>query len=106
MFITDDFLLQNESAKRLYHDHAADQPIIDYHNHLPPHDIANNRQFENLFDMWVNHDHYKWRAMRANGIPESHVTGDASDKEKFLAFAKTVPQALRNPLYHLSLIHI
>ena len=100
MFITDDFLLQNESAKRLYHDHAADQPIIDYHNHLPPHDIANNRQFENLFDMWVNHDHYKWRAMRANGIPESHVTGDASDKEKFLAFAKTVPQALRNPLYH------
>ena len=100
MFITDDFLLQNESAKRLYHDHAASQPIIDYHNHLPPDYIATNRQFENLFDMWVNHDHYKWRAMRANGIPESHCTGDASDKDKFLAFAKTVPHTLRNPLYH------
>lgn len=100
MFITDDFLLQNESAKRLYHDFAVDQPIIDYHNHLSPTDIATNRRFDNLFDMWIDHDHYKWRAMRANGIPESHCTGDASPKEKFLAFAKTVPHALRNPLYH------
>jgi glucuronate isomerase len=100
MFITDDFLLQNDSAKRLYHDFASDQPIIDYHNHLSPSDIADNRRFDNLFDMWIDQDHYKWRAMRANGIPESHCTGDASPKEKFLAFAKTVPQTLRNPLYH------
>jgi len=85
MFITDDFLLQNDAAKQLYHDYAASQPIIDYHNHLSPEDISTNRRYENLFDMWVNHDHYKWRAMRANGIPESHVTGDASDKDKFLA---------------------
>ncbi|QEG23093.1 glucuronate isomerase [Mariniblastus fucicola] len=100
MFIDDDFLLQNESSKRLYHDHAADQPIIDYHNHLSPADIATNRRFDNLFDMWIDHDHYKWRAMRANGIPESHCTGDASPKEKFLAFAKTVPHTLRNPIFH------
>ena len=100
MFISQDFLLQNETAKRLYHDFAADQPIIDYHNHLSPSDIANNRRFDNLFDMWIDQDHYKWRAMRANGIPESHCTGNASAKEKFLAFAKTVPHTLRNPLYH------
>ena len=100
MFIHDDFLLQNSASKRLYHEFAAPQPIIDYHNHLSPSDIATNRRFDNLFDMWVDHDHYKWRAMRANGIPESHCTGDASAKDKFLAFAKTVPHALRNPLYH------
>jgi len=100
MFITEDFLLLGESAKRLYHDFAANQPIIDYHNHLSPMDIASNRRFDNLFDMWIDQDHYKWRAMRANGIPESHCTGAASPKEKFLAFAKTVPHALRNPLYH------
>ncbi|MFK7765925.1 MAG: glucuronate isomerase [Mariniblastus sp.] len=99
-FIHDDFLLTTESAKQLYHEYAADQPIIDYHNHLSPKDIAENRRFENLFEMWINHDHYKWRAMRANGIEESFVTGDASPKEKFLAFAKTVPHTLRNPLYH------
>ena len=99
-FIHDDFLLSNDAAVRLYHDYAAQQPIIDYHNHLSPKDIATNRRFENLFEMWVNHDHYKWRAMRANGIPESHCTGDASPKEKFIAFAKTVPHAIRNPLYH------
>jgi glucuronate isomerase len=100
MFINDDFLLQNSTAKTLYHDYASNQPIIDYHNHLSPQDIAENRRFDNLFDMWIDHDHYKWRAMRANGIPESHCTGDASAKEKFLAFAKTVPHTLRNPLYH------
>ena len=99
-FIHDDFLLTTESSRRLYHQYAAKQPIIDYHNHLSPQDIAENRRFENLFEMWINHDHYKWRAMRANGIPESLVTGDASPKEKFLAFAKTVPFTLRNPLYH------
>ncbi len=100
MFIDDDFLLQSATAKRLYHEFASIQPIIDYHNHLSPKDIAENRRFDNLFDMWVDQDHYKWRAMRANGIPESHCTGDASAKEKFLAFAKTVPHTLRNPLYH------
>ena len=99
-FIDDDFLLSNESSRRLYHEYAADQPIIDYHNHLSPKDIAENRRFENLFEMWINHDHYKWRAMRANGIPEKFVTGDASPKDKFIAFAKTVPQTVRNPLYH------
>jgi glucuronate isomerase len=100
MFIHDDFLLQTETAKTLYHQYAADQPIIDYHNHLSPHDIATNRRFENLFEMWINHDHYKWRAMRANGVDESLVTGSASPKEKFFAFAKTVPHTLRNPLFH------
>ena len=99
-FIHDDFLLSNEAAVRLYHDYAASQPIIDYHNHLSPKDIASNRRFENLFEMWVNHDHYKWRAMRANGVPERLVTGDGSPKEKFLAFAATVPYTVRNPIYH------
>ncbi len=95
-FIHDDFLLTTEPSRRLYHEFAHDQPIIDYHNHLSPQDIAENRRFENLFEMWVNHDHYKWRAMRANGISERYVTGDASPKEKFLAFAKTVPDTIRN----------
>ena len=99
-FIHDDFLLSNDAAVRLYHDYAAQQPIIDYHNHLSPKDIATNRRFENLFEMWVNHDHYKWRAMRANGIPERLVTGDGDPKEKFFAFAATVPYTLRNPIYH------
>ena len=90
-FINDDFLLTTKSSVRLYHEFASDQPIIDYHNHLSPKDIAENRRFENLFEMWVNHDHYKWRAMRANGIDEALVTGDADPKEKFFAFAKTVP---------------
>jgi len=100
MFIHDDFLLTTEFSRRLYHDYAADQPIIDYHNHLSPSDIAENRRYSDLFDMWIDHDHYKWRAMRANGIPESLITGDASPHQKFLAFARTVPQTLRNPLYH------
>ena len=99
-FIHNDFLLSNDAAIRLYHVYAAQQPIIDYHNHLSPKDIASNRRFENLFEMWVNHDHYKWRAMRANGIPERLVTGNGDPKEKFLAFAATVPYTLRNPIYH------
>lgn len=100
MFINEDFLLQNETSKKLYHEYASSQPIIDYHNHLSPKDIATNRKFENLFDMWIDHDHYKWRAMRANGVPETHCTGNASPKDKFLAFARTVPHTLRNPLFH------
>jgi glucuronate isomerase len=99
-FIHDDFLLTNEHSRRLYHEFAEHQPIIDYHNHLSPQDIAQNRRFDNLFDMWINHDHYKWRAMRANGIDESLVTGNANPKEKFLAFARTVPHTLRNPIFH------
>ncbi len=99
-FIHDDFLLTTDSSRRLYHDYAADQPIIDYHNHLSPKDICENRRFGNLFEMWIDHDHYKWRAMRANGISEELVTGNAAPKDKFIAFAKTVPHTLRNPLYH------
>ncbi|MCL4103546.1 UNVERIFIED_CONTAM: hypothetical protein GTU68_059625 [Idotea baltica] len=99
-FIHDDFLLQSKTARRLYHDFAENQPILDYHNHLPPEDIANNRQFSNLFEIWLEGDHYKWRAMRANGVPEELVTGNGDPFEKFLAFAKTVPHTLRNPLYH------
>ena len=99
-FIHEDFLLTNEHSRRLYHDFAAAQPIIDYHNHLSPQDIAENRRFANLFEMWVDHDHYKWRAMRVNGVNETLVTGDGDPKEKFLAFARTVPHTVRNPIYH------
>ncbi len=99
-FIHDDFLLTNEHSRRLYHNFAAAQPIIDYHNHLSPQDIAENRRFADLFEMWIDHDHYKWRAMRANGVDEALVTGDAAPKDKFLAFARTVPHTIRNPIYH------
>ena len=100
-FIDDDFLLESETARKLYHEAAADQPILDFHNHLPPRDIATDRRFSNLYEIWLEGDHYKWRAMRWNGEPESRITGDlSSDYEKFLAFARTVPHTLRNPLYH------
>ena len=99
-FITDDFLLHTTAARRLYHEHAAGQPILDYHCHLPPADVAGNRRFANLFEIWLEGDHYKWRAMRANGVPERFCTGDAPPYEKFLAWAATVPRCLRNPLYH------
>ncbi len=98
-WMTEDFLLHNEVAKRLYRTAVA-QPIVDYHSHLPPDVIANNQPFANLYEVWLAGDHYKWRAMRAAGVPESHCTGSASPYEKFLAWAKTVPQTLRNPLYH------
>jgi glucuronate isomerase len=99
-FIHDNFLLGTKTARRLYHDYAEAEPIFDYHCHLPPHDIASNRQFKNLFEIWLEGDHYKWRAMRSNGVPEKYCTGDASSYEKFLAWAKTVPHTIRNPLYH------
>ena len=99
-FIHDDFLLQGETARRLYHTHAERQPIIDYHCHLSPRDLAGNRRFANLFEIWLEGDHYKWRAMRANGVDERFCTGDAPPYEKFLAWARTVPATLRNPLYH------
>lgn len=100
MFITENFLLQSESAKRLYHDYAKDLPIVDFHSHLPAKQISQDRQFENLTEIWLHGDHYKWRAMRTAGIPERYCTGDASDWEKFQKWAETVPQTVRNPLYH------
>ena len=99
-FLDDDFLLQSEPARRLYHDHAAGLPIYDYHCHLPPADLAADRTFDNLHACWLEGDHYKWRAMRADGVAERYCTGDADPWEKFLAWAKTVPATLRNPLYH------
>ena len=99
-FITDDFLLRSETARILYHDYAKEMPIIDYHCHLPPDQIAADKQFENIAQIWLYGDHYKWRAMRANGINERYCTGDASDWEKFEQWAITVPYTMRNPLYH------
>jgi glucuronate isomerase len=99
-FLNEDFLLSNDAARHLYHQFAAPQPILDYHCHLSPRDIAENRRFANLFEIWLEGDHYKWRAMRANGVPEKYITGDATPYEKFLAWARTVPYTLRNPLYH------
>ncbi len=99
-FIHDDFLLSNKHSRFLYQRYAANEPILDYHCHLPPADVASNRQFRNLFEIWLEGDHYKWRAMRANGVDERYCTGDASPYEKFLAWARTVPMTLRNPLYH------
>jgi glucuronate isomerase len=99
-FLTEDFLLSNKTAQRLYRQFAAPQPILDYHCHLSPRDIAENRRFANLFEIWLEGDHYKWRAMRANGVPEKYITGDATPREKFLAWGRTVPYTLRNPLYH------
>ena len=99
-WITDDFLLHNDVARELYHEYAEQEPIFDYHCHLPPDQIADNKVFRNLTEIWLAGDHYKWRAMRANGVAEKYCTGDASDWEKFLAYARTVPFTLRNPLYH------
>jgi glucuronate isomerase len=99
-FIHEDFLLHSEPARRLYHTYAAGQPILDYHCHLSPRDIAENRAFRNLFEIWLEGDHYKWRAMRANGVPERYCTGGEPPFEKFMAWARTVPHTLRNPLYH------
>ena len=99
-FIHDDFLLQTNTARHLYHAYASDQPILDYHCHLPPEDIAGNRQFKDLAEIWLEGDHYKWRAMRTAGVEEQYCTGTATAYEKFLAWARTVPQTLRNPLYH------
>ncbi|CAG0905290.1 unnamed protein product [Cyprideis torosa] len=99
-FLSDDFLLQSETAKYLYHEYAKNQPIFDYHCHLPVQEIAADKNFPTLTSIWLYGDHYKWRAMRANGIDEALITGNASDREKFQAWAETVPQTLRNPLYH------
>lgn len=99
-FLDEDFLLQTDSARTLYHEFAKQMPIIDYHNHLPPDQIVADKTFENLTQIWLYGDHYKWRAMRTNGINENYCTGSATDYEKFEKWAETVPYTLRNPLYH------
>ena len=99
-FLDDNFLLQSRTAEILYHEYAADLPIIDYHNHLSPKDIAEDRVFQNITQVWLAGDHYKWRAMRTLGIDERYITGDASDKHKFNKWAQVVPYTIRNPLYH------
>jgi len=106
MFLNDDFLLSTDWAKKLYHNHAAKMPIVDYHCHLEPKEIYQNEKFNNITEAWLGGDHYKWRLMRACGVPESHITGDASDYEKFIVWCQTVPKIIGNPLYawtHLEL---
>ena len=99
-FLDDNFLLHTKTAEELYHRYAKHQPIIDYHNHLLPQQVADNHQFDNITQAWLYGDHYKWRALRAHGVAEKYITGDATDKEKFIKWAETVPYTLRNPLYH------
>lgn len=105
-FLTKDFLLQNEYSKILFHHFAKDQPIIDYHNHLSPKQIAEDIQFENITQVWLYGDHYKWRAMRAYGIDEKYITGNATDKEKFLKWAEVVPYTIKNPLFHWTALEL
>ncbi len=99
-FLHDDFLFSTDAARKLYHQYAQGRPIYDYHCHLPPDDLAENRVFADLAEVWLEGDHYKWRAMRANGVDEQFITGTADPFDKFLAWAQTVPKTLRNPLYH------
>ena len=100
MFIDENFLLHSEWARRLYHDHAADLPIYDYHSHLSPADIAADRRYDNLTQIWLDGDHYKWRAMRTAGVAEALITGKTNDYDRFVAFANIVPQCIGNPIYH------
>ena len=99
-FINDDFMLKNKTGKYLYENFAKDMPIIDYHCHLNPQQIAENYQFKNAFDVFLGGDHYKWRQMRSNGVDERYITGDADDYEKFVKWAQTLPYLIGNPLYH------
>ncbi|HSB61180.1 MAG TPA: glucuronate isomerase, partial [Vicinamibacteria bacterium] len=99
-FPGDDFLLESDVAAYLYHRVVKELPIIDYHCHLPPDQMASDHRFRSITEVWLEGDHYKWRAMRTNGEPERYCTGDAPDWEKFQAWARTVPHTLRNPLYH------
>ncbi len=105
-FLKENFLLQSKTAERLYFDHAAPQPIIDYHSHLSTYEVATDRKYENVTKLWLSEDHYKWRAMRTVGVNEKYITGSASDEEKFMAWAKTVPQAIRNPLFHWTALEL
>ena len=99
-FITDDFLLQTETAKVLYHKYAENMPIIDYHCHINPKEIYEDRKFENITQIWLGGDHYKWRLIRSNGVAENEITGDADDRTKFQHFAEMLPKAIGNPMYH------
>lgn len=99
-FLDENFLLENKVAEELYHNYAVKMPVIDYHCHLPPDEIANDKKFRNITEVWLNGDHYKWRAMRTNGVAERYCTGDADDFDKFQKWAETVPFTARNPLYH------
>ncbi len=99
-FMDEDFLLNTKTAIKLYHEHARHMPIFDYHCHLPPQEVAQDKQYDNIGECWLGGDHYKWRAMRTNGVDENFITGSASWKEKFDHWAATVPQTIRNPLYH------
>lgn len=105
-FINDDFLLDTDEARVLYHGFAENLPIIDFHTRLPPKEIAENRRFDNLTAIWLDDDHYKWRALRAAGVDERFITGPADDWEKFEKWAETVPQTLANPLYHWTHIEL
>ncbi|MBQ5798728.1 MAG: glucuronate isomerase [Clostridia bacterium] len=99
-FLGKDFLLSTETAKKLYHSYAAEMPIIDYHCHINPKEIYENKQFSNIFEVWLAGDHYKWRLMRSNGVDERYITGDAPEREKFQKFAEALPKAIGNPMYH------
>src|SRR5687768_16214320 len=99
-FLNENFLLSNATAHKLYHDYAKEMPVIDYHCHLPPDQIAADINFNNLTHAWLYGDHYKWRAMRTNGVDEAYCTGNKSDWEKFEQWAATVPYTVRNPLFH------
>lgn len=99
-FLDDNFLLQSQTAQELYHTYAKDMPIYDYHCHLSPKEIAENKKYRNITELWLGGDHYKWRALRSNGVEEKYITGDAGDKEKFMKWAETMPHCIGNPLYH------
>jgi len=99
-FLSKDFLLNSKTAKKLYHGFAKDCPIIDYHCHVSPEEIYKNKRFSNITEVWLKHDHYKWRIMRSNGVDEKYITGDAGDFEKFLEFSKALPRCIGNPMYH------
>lgn len=99
-FMNEDFLLDNETAVKLYHEYAEKMPIFDYHCHLSPKEIAENKKYRNITELWLGGDHYKWRAIRSNGVEEKYVTGDGDDKDKFLKWAETMPNCIGNPLYH------
>ena len=101
-FIHDDFILESAQARELYHAYAEGMPIVDYHCHLPPQEVAEDKRWDNLAQVWLSGDHYKWRTMRSNGVDERFCTGDATDREKFDKFAATMPYLLRNPMYHWS----
>ena len=101
-FMDKDFLLSNEISKKLYHEYSSTMPIIDYHCHINPQEIAEDKKFENITQVWLGGDHYKWRQMRSNGVEEKYITGDATDREKFQKWAETLEKAIGNPLYHWS----